>query len=174
MKVTIERITPWSLALDLARNTIGKEEKGSEPSSNWKRKIIAAEHSPIRAVMFHLRFTDLPYWVAVHLTRHKHGVEWFQSTQRTDRTESGIDRSGLRQDAPVMLDAVLNAQAILSISRRRLCRQASPETRAAWNAVVKALYAIGEEELADACVAMCAYRGGLCNEIHPCGLCVTR
>lgn len=31
MKATAERLTPWSLALDLARNTMGKEEHGKEP-----------------------------------------------------------------------------------------------------------------------------------------------
>ena len=32
-KITVERITPWSLSLDLARNTMGKEEYRKEPSS---------------------------------------------------------------------------------------------------------------------------------------------
>ena len=34
MKVTVERLTPWSLALDLARNTMGKEERPMERSTN--------------------------------------------------------------------------------------------------------------------------------------------
>ena len=42
MKVTVERLTPWSLARDLARNMMGKEEYGKEPSSEWKRKMLLA------------------------------------------------------------------------------------------------------------------------------------
>ena len=34
MKVTVERLTPLSLALDLVRNTMGKEERPMERSTN--------------------------------------------------------------------------------------------------------------------------------------------
>ena len=75
MKVTVERLTSWGLALDLARNTMGKEENGKEPSSEWKRKMLLARHSPIQAVFFRIRMDGIPYWVSVHLVRHKVGVD---------------------------------------------------------------------------------------------------
>ena len=122
MKVTVERLTPWSLALDLARNTMGKEEHGKEPSSEWKRKMLLARHSPIQAVFYRIKMDGIPYWVSVHLVRHKVGVDHFVRSQRSDRT--GVCRDDLPQSAPVVHEMVANAQAILAISRKRLCWQA--------------------------------------------------
>jgi hypothetical protein len=53
------------------------------------------------------------------------------------------------------------------ISRRRLCAQASPETRAAWKLVIDEL-AKAEPELAACCVPDCVYRG-FCPEFKSCG-----
>ena len=107
----------WQAVKNAAMNTIGKEA-GQYPSAEWKKKILLAEHSPIRLLVFTVRLTDLPYWVSVHLTRHKIGVEHFVSTQRTDRT--GVDREELPQGAPVDHTMVINAQALINISRKRL------------------------------------------------------
>ena len=60
-----------------------------------------------------------------------------------------------------------NAAEVMFISRRRLCAQASPETRAAWRLVVDAL-AEKEQELAACCVPECVYRG-FCPEFRSCG-----
>ena len=60
-------------------------------------------------------------------------------------------------------------QSILFISRRRLCSQASPETRAAWKLVVDEIAKI-EPEIASCCVPECVYRG-FCPEFKPCGFC---
>ena len=64
-----------------------------------------------------------------------------------------------------------NAQAIMFISRRRLCSQASPETREAWRAVVGEIAKI-EPELAECCVPECVYRG-FCPEFKSCGYTAT-
>ena len=72
-----------------------------------------------------------------------------------------------QQDAPVVHECFANAQAVMFISRRRLCGQASPETRAAWRAVVDAV-AEKEPEVAACCVPECVYRG-FCPEFKPCG-----
>lgn len=167
MTVTAERITPWTLVKETAFTTVGKEPKDSEPTSEWKRKILKCEHSPIRTLMFVLRFRDLPYFVSVHLVRHKIGVEHFVRSQRSDRSIDGASRHDLPQDAPVEHTMVLNAAAIIFMSRRRLCGQASKETREAWGAAVQALRDIGEVELADSCVPECVYRGA-CPEMRPC------
>ena len=154
----------WQEVKDAAMNTIGKEA-GKYPSSDWKRKMLLAEHSPIRLLVFTVRLTDIPYWVSVHLCRHKIGVEHFVQTQRTDRT--GTDRDGLPQGALVSHTMRINAQALINISRKRLCMQASPETRAAWRAVIDA---IGEREpeIKSVCIRECVYRG-FCPEMKPCG-----
>ena len=159
----------WRDVADAARTTIRREEGTGEPSARWKKRILLAEHSPIRKLCFNWKWEDLPSWVSVHFVRHKFGIEHFVSTQRSDRT--GQDRAAARQDAPVMHECFASAQALISISRRRLCGQASPETRAAWRLVVDEV-AKHEPEIASCCVPECVYRG-FCPEFKPCGFCDT-
>lgn len=154
----------WQAVKDATMTTIGKRT-GRYPDSMWKWRLLMAEHSPIRLLTFRIRFTDIPYWVVMHLVRHKVGVEHFVSTQRTDRT--GTDRSGLPQDNLVNYEMVADAQALINISRKRLCMCASPETRDAWMAVVEAIRKV-EPELASCMVPECVYRGH-CTEINGCG-----
>ena len=66
-----------------------------------------------------------------------------------------------------MHECFANAQAVMFISRRRLCSQASPETRAAWQLVVDEIAKV-EPEVASCCVPECVYRG-FCPEFKPCG-----
>ena len=155
----------WRSVADAARTTIRQEEGEKEPSSKWKKRILLSEHSPIRKLCFNWKWLDLPYWVSVHFVRHKFGNEHFVSTQRTDRT--GEDRTCARQDAPVMHECFANAQTVMFISRRRLCSQASKETREAWKLVVDAIKE-KEPELGECCVPECVYRG-FCPEFKPCG-----
>ena len=155
----------WREVADAARTTIRLEGGTKEPSPRWKKRILLAEHSPVRKLCFSWKWTGLPYWVSVHFVRHKFGIEHFVSTQRTDRT--GEDRAAKTQDAPVVHECFANAQAVMFMSRRRLCGQASPETRAAWRAVVDAI-AAKEPEVAACCVPECVYRG-FCPEFRPCG-----
>ena len=156
----------WQAVKNAAMNTVGKET-GKYPDSDWKNRILLAEHSPIRLLTFTVRITDLPYWVSVHLVRHKIGVEHFVKTQRSDRT--GVDRSDLPQGALVNHTMQINAQALINVSRKRLCTQASQETREAWKEVIEAIRP-NEPELAGVCVRECVYRG-FCPEMVSCGYC---
>lgn len=155
----------WREVADAARTTIGMEAGTGEPASSWKRRMLLAEHSPIRKIRISWIWRDLPWWVQTHFTRHKFGVEWFVSTSRTDRT--GIDRSTLTQDAPVNVQGDANMQALINISRKRLCNQASKETREAWKAFLEAIKE-HEPELYRCCVPDCIYRGW-CYEYKSCG-----
>ena len=155
----------WREVADCANVTINKGEGNNEPSSKWKKRMLLCEHSPIRILFFDFKWTELKYWVSVHLVRHKIGIEHFVRTQRSDR--SGVDRDGLRQDSPVEHRISVNAQAMISISRKRLCMNASPETREAWTAVVEKLKE-SENELYNVCVPDCIYRGW-CYEYKSCG-----
>lgn len=161
----LKTVGSWREVADAARTTIRLEEGGGEPSSRWKKRILLAEHSPVRKLLFGWKWEDLPYWVSVHFVRHKFGIEHFVSTQRSDRT--GENRDAKAQSAPVVHECFANAQAVMSISRKRLCAQASPETREAWKAVVAAI-AEKEPEVAACCVPECIYRG-FCPEFKPCG-----
>lgn len=171
-KVKITRLTDWKLVADEARRTAWKGPIDHEPSSEWKRKILLSRHSPIEALLFRIEISDLPYWISTHYVRHKIGITHFISSQRPDRSPSGTARHDLPQDALVSHDMVLNAQAILAISKKRLCAQASPETRAVWLLVRDKMYAIGEHELADCMMPECGWTGyRLCPEMRPCGRC---
>ena len=117
----------WNEVLNKARTTVHKEGIEKEPSDGFKRKILRAEHSPIRSLIFCFKITNLKSWVATHFARHHVGVEKWIRTQRSDRT--GINRDELPQGNEVEMDYEANAQALINISRKRLCNQASPETR---------------------------------------------
>jgi len=155
----------WAEVKRAARTTINKSGTGSAPTDVWKKTILLAEHSPIRKIRFSWRWENLKSWVSVHFVRHKFGIEHWVSTQRSDRT--GIDRDKSPQDTPVSHECEANAQALISISRKRLCNQASPETRKAW-IEVKAEVGKVDPVLCSVMVPECIYRG-FCPEFHSCG-----
>lgn len=161
--IEIEPVTDWTLVYRLALATSGKTPTGG-PSDKWKVSIMRAMHSPIRALIFRVSFV-CPYWVSVHLVRHKAGVEHFVQSQRTDRT--GVIRDSLPQNAPVRHTMLLNAEAFVNISRKRLCFRASEETRNLWEEVVNVLGAV-DPVVHRFCVPECV-RSGYCPEMPSCG-----
>lgn len=154
----------WQEVKDATMTTIGKNT-GGYPDTEWKRRLLLSEHSPIRKIKFSWRWKDLMYWVSVHFVRHWLGIVHFVSTQRTDRTE--INRNELSQSNFVSHEVEANAQALINISRKRLCNCASAETREAWS-VVKSKVSEVEPELASCMVRECIYRG-FCPEMFSCG-----
>ena len=155
----------WPKVKRAARTTISKDGEGAYPSDSWKKIILLAEHSPIRKIKFSWKWKNLKSWISVHFVRHKFGIEHWVTTQRSDRT--GVDRDKSPQDTPVSHECEANAQALIFISRRRLCNQASAETRATWKEV-KAEVEKKDPVLASVMVPECIYRG-FCPEFHSCG-----
>lgn len=153
----------WQEIKDATMSTIGKNT-GKYPDSEWKRKILLSEHSPIRKLKISWKWIDLKYWVSVHITRHWLGIIHFVSTQRSDRT--GILRDDLPQGSMVNHECEANAQALINISRKRLCNCASTETRQAWQ-ITKDKISEVEPELASCMVKDCVYRG-YCFEFKSC------
>ena len=167
-KVTrAEFATTWKRALNAARRTVGKKPLDKEPSDSWKAKMLLAEHSPIRLVEYDITFQDIKQWVTVHLVRHWLGFIPFVHSQREDRRKLDVPRDELPQGALNDMDFSVNAQAMINISRKRLCNKASPDTRDAWQKVVKA---VGEIDpiMAEKCVPNCVFRG-FCPEMESCG-----
>ena len=154
----------WQAIKNATMNTIGKDT-GKYPDELWKRKMLMAEHSPIRKLKVSWKWQDLMFWVSVHFVRHHIGIEHFISTERTDRT--GINRNELPQKNFVLHECEANAQAMINVSRKRLCMQASEETREAWKAVL-AKTKHYESALVKSCVRDCVYRG-YCYEFKSCG-----
>lgn len=155
----------WNEVLNACRTTVGKDRIEKEPSAKWKKNILLAEHSPIRKLQVTVKCYDVKSWVATHLVRHHAGVEKYVQTQRTDRT--GINRDEIKQGALVNIELDMNAQALINISRKRLCMQASNETRELWKLILEEV----KKELPEiyaVCVPECVYRG-FCPELYSCG-----
>lgn len=68
---------------------------------------------------------------------------------------------------PVDLACVINAEAIINMSRKRMCSKASSETREIWGKVVEEVRKC-DPDLANHCVKPCVYCG-FCRESKPCG-----
>lgn len=152
----------WVEVINSCLTTVGKPEIDKEPLDKWKRRLLLSEHSPIRQLWYKWKWIDLKYWVSVHFTRHKIGIEHWVRTQRSDRT--GVTRDKLSQSTVVEHECEANAQAIINISRKRLCNSASPETREAWKEVLNKI----DPALSSCCVPDCIYRG-YCYEFKSCG-----
>lgn len=187
LSVEVVQETSWNRALNAARRTAGKEPIEKEPSREWKRMSLFAEHSQIKLVEYRISFKNLRQWVGIHLLRHEHNLPFIHS-QREDRnkeTKETVDRimsiikadikdysdystrdflfQGERNDQ----DFYVNAQTLINISRKRLCACASPETRQAWMLVKNAVIEI-DPDMGAMMVPNCIYRGR-CPERTSCG-----
>lgn len=172
MKLTILKYPTkkdWILCKQAAYVTIGKETD-TEPSLEWKQKILKSVHSPIRTLEYAVLMEDIPSWVSVHLVRHIH-AQPFVSTQRNDRCnrDSDYDRRKAPQDTPVDMIWYFNAEEFMTICHKRLCFLASPETRKVIQEILNKVIDICPEfKGSDLLVPLCTYRGGLCTEYKPC------
>ena len=153
----------WQDVVDDCRVTRGKESLGKEPSEKFKREILIAEHTPIRNIHIKWIWRNIKSWIATHWVRHK--WECYVKSQRNDR-QSDYDRNKAPQAAPVTFTGEANPHHLIDTWRRRLCRQASPETREYAEDYKEALHEI-EPEIADVLVPNCVYRCG-CPELKPC------
>ena len=174
----LEQVTSWKRVLNAARRTIGKQPLDKEPSNSWKAKILLAEHSPIRLLEYDWTWGDIMQWVTTHLVRHHEGVEKFVHSQRGDRRplleEYNVkSRNELPQGALNDMDMTANAQALINISRKRLCSCASKETREAWKQV-KDEIAKKDPILASKMVPECLYRGFCPEWMNSCGYSKTK
>lgn len=156
----------WRSIADSARTTIGKEPGVKMPSSDWVRRMLLSEHSPIRKLSVSWKWYDLKSWISVHFVRHKVGIEHFVRSQRTDRIKNADNRDDAKQSTLIEHEAEANAQAIINISRKRLCSQAIKETREAWKEFLESIEN-DEPELYAVCVPDCIYRGW-CYEYESC------
>lgn len=158
----------WLWCKTCTLNTVGIKTVKNNPDEVWKKKLIESEHSPIRELVFGFRL-EIPYWVSVHLVRHNIGINHYVQSQRDDRQKTEqIPRAEKPQGEMVSHIISVNAQELIQIAHKRLCNQASPETRE----VVKEMCRLAIEanpELKDVLVPLCVYRGGRCTEMFSCG-----
>lgn len=169
----LEQVTSWRRVLNAARRTIGRKLIDKDPSDDWKGKMLLAEHSPIRLLEYDWSWDGVRQWVTAHLVRHHEGCEKFVHSQRGDRRkildDYGVNnRDELPQGALNDMDMTANAQALINISRKRLCNCASKETREAWTQVKEAIAEV-DPVMASKMVPECIYRGFCPEFLSPCG-----
>lgn len=156
----------WKKIKSACMTTISKEAGDKEPTSEWKRRLLLCEHSPMRRGTISWKFDEIPYCISTHFVRHHEGVEKWVGTERADRTNVK-DRSQRSQMDYVPMEMEANIQALINISRKRLCNSADPLTIKYWKAVLEAIREY-DEDIYWACVPECVRCGG-CPEYVSCG-----
>lgn len=146
-------------------NTVGKKSVNA-PTEEWLERLVKAEHSPIRELWFGIRM-EIPYWVSVHFVRHHIGVNHYVQSQRNDR-QSKYDRTLAPQSQMVSHIMSINAAELIQMAHKRLCNQASPETRQVMRQICGEVIKVAPY-MKDVLVPLCEYRNGLCTEMFPCG-----
>lgn len=167
MKTKIKKIAvDWTEIKNECRHTDNKEDTFKEATEKFIKQLLISEHSPIRLARIKWSWDGIKSWISVHFARHWLGWEKWVSTQRTDRT--GVNRDKSPQDTPVNMDVEANAQALINVSRYRLCKQASKETREYMMDLKASIKDAGQKEISDVMVPNCIYRMG-CPEFKCCG-----
>lgn len=163
--ISVRKETSDQLYRDACGFTSGKDCKSS-PSS-----LYGCEHSPIRTQWFSVKMWGIPTFASVHFRTHKIGAqhfdedEHFVKSNREDRPGYSGDEGRWQLVNHMML---LNAQSLISMSRRRLCRKAHP-------VVVALMQGIREDVRREDpglfmhMVPDCVYRNK-CHENKTCGL----
>lgn len=144
--------------------TVGKSAV-NPPTKEWEERLLNAGHSPIRYIRFSF-YLEIPYWISVHLCRHVHAQPYVQ-TQRNDR-QSNYDRNKAPQDSLVKMIWDMNAEELITIMHKRLCYQASEETRLLAEEI-RHLVVDKCPEFKSVLVPLCIYRNKKCTEFKPCG-----
>jgi len=163
MKITAEKITSLTDAHKAIESTM---HAGFAARCSLKQ-LYLWEHSPSRTQMFWIIMEGIPTKVSVHLVRHAAvGQQHYVMSNRPDRGGAGDD--AVTRNSPVNHRMLLNAQHLIDMSRKRLCFQASKETRDVMIEIREAVEWV-DGDLSDYMVPNCVYRGGYCCEPKPCG-----
>ncbi len=125
--------------------------------------MYRCEHSPMRTQIFWIELHSIPTFVSTHMRTHSVGVTHFVQSNRDDSPGASINA---HRWTPVNHGLLANAQALVNISRKRLCRKSHPETIRIWRMVCSAIHTC-DTDLARFMVPDCEYRGQ-CYELTPC------
>lgn len=155
----------WNSIKRACMRTIGKEAGSKEPSSEWKRKLLICQHSPIRKGIITWRWDDIPFFSMGHFVRHHVGCTPYVSTSRSDRTN--IPREERKQTDSVSMEMDANIQSLIDMASRRLCYQADKTTRDYMEDLVDTI-SEHDEDIAWSLVPQCVARGGCCEPFGKC------
>ena len=155
----------WKKIKSACMTTISKQAGDKEPSTEWKRKLLICQHSPIRRGVISWKWEEIPYAISTHFARHHEGCDKFIGTSREDRTK--VDRTTRSQMDYVPMEMDANIQALINISEKRLCTCADPTTIKYWEAVLEAIKEY-DEDIYWACVPQCIRCGGCVEPFSNC------
>ena len=63
-KVTVVKFdVNWTEIKNACRKTISMKDSKIEPDSEWRRKLLLAEHSPLRHSLITVDIEDVPFYV---------------------------------------------------------------------------------------------------------------
>jgi hypothetical protein len=157
MKVNVERVSAGFLCSHACWFTSG----GKIQSEGLEDRMLRAEHSPIRTIIYWIEMYGIPSYVSTHFVRHNVGV--------THYVQSNRDKEGVNRMTPVNHAMLINAQALINMARVRLCSKADNLTSSVMHQIRAALQIEGEL-VARYMVPDCVYRGA-CVQPQPCGMC---
>lgn len=166
VRVTVEPITS-SEEMRIAISHAYQRDSNQSLGNAYLR-----EHSIIRLMMFRVRLYDIPSKVSVHLVRHSAvGQFHLVGSNRGDwnPTELSIEEwdKTINRGSPVNHYMMLNADHLITMSRKRLCTCSEEETRRVMEMIKKGVREI-DKDLADFMVPDCWYRGGICTTTKEC------
>lgn len=151
---------------ECAIGTEGKTLK-TPPDEKWLRRIAIAQHSPIRELVYRFVLTDVPYWVLMELCRHHQGCEKYVQSSRNDR-QSDFDRNAARQDMPRTMRFSVNLDALINISKKRLCGMATNEMQNLVGLMCREVMRV-QPWTRGLFMPACGWQGGECHEMRGCG-----
>lgn len=160
MKITATKLTDAALMQAACSMTTG----GKNAKMVTLDDIYDNEHSPMRTQMFWIQMFGIPSFVSVHLVRHSVGVTHFVQSKRDDRGGNGQED----RFTPVDHAMMINSQALINMSRKRLCLNAHELTIKTWEWLKEEIKNI-DPDLAQYMVKECQYRNGCHEKKRSCG-----
>ncbi len=170
-KITIlKNNIDWDIIYKACQITRGKKDTSffdldENKQKEFKLKLIKSEHSPIRIGEIVVLFENVKSFVVFEFDRHKVGCEFFEKSNRCDFSQI-LEDEDINRNTPIDFIAIFNMQAILNISKQRLCNKAHPEARYLWSKVKNEISKI-EPELASLMLPKCKFYN-VCNEFKSC------
>lgn len=164
MEIDVTQLTPDSIINDMASASSG----GNVPTISLT-KWLRSEHGPIKTLSFYVDMKAIPTFVSTHLVRHSIGIVHNVESNREDLQK--VYKKEVKEASrltPVRHKMVINAQALINVSRKRLCLNSHPRTVKAWKAVKKEIGKVSPV-MEKFMVVECVYRNGLCPEMKCCG-----
>jgi len=173
MHVVLKRLVGPEYMLAAMRSTRYKDISIQKiPKSETWYRMLLSEHSPIRSVKYRVILKNIPYYAHVYLIRHHEGFEPYVFSQRDDKGVLDVtERDSKPQGEPISMMFDINAQALITIAKKRLCYKSHKVVRNVLK-LIKVELSKGDtydQILGNLMMKNCEWWSGLCQEPESCG-----